>query len=414
MRVYIFDFGASLNYTHHTQYILSQVNFIKRNYSKAKIIVFLPFGSEINTGSIGSPDRTIKLLLPITHFVKTNFTKLPTYMLYIWSKICKSIFVESNRKFFSKIQLAIKFIIVLPYLIFFRIRKNSLIIFPTSCPQSLFLIRRLELIGTKHKIHLRFGNTAEVRQPFGSKSLVLKFLKDSHAFKNIKIICSFETIDLLQDYSKHTNSVNFHFSRPPSFIDRSKDHGSAFKNIPASRNDSVNVLVLGRPDDLGRQEFLETFLLELKSRSSELIKSVSIKLTSAPKRSHSISTLSNSAFQVEFIPYREPFHKMLNLLEHADFLVLLYNIEMYKLNHSAMFLMACDLEVPIIVGEGMSFSQELVQYKLGSLFSSQANLVDRLFDYLVDNHNNYGFLDYYLAREVENLEILEKLGFKIE
>jgi hypothetical protein len=73
--------------------------------------------------------------------------------------------------------------------------------------------------------------------------------------------------------------------------------------------------------------------------------------------------------------------------------------------------MACDLKTPIIVGRGMSFSEELEKYKLGGLYSSQDNLVNLVFIHLSNSNIAYGFSEYSLVREIENIEILSRLGF---
>ena len=67
-KILICDFGAALNYTHHFQFIISNIMFINRNYKNVVIGVILPMASELNSNDFKSANFTRKLLWPIFFF----------------------------------------------------------------------------------------------------------------------------------------------------------------------------------------------------------------------------------------------------------------------------------------------------------------------------------------------------------
>jgi hypothetical protein len=169
-----------------------------------------------------------------------------TWLTFFWRK-----FGQQASKINPVIYLNLSVLLASPYFIFSR---ANLIVFPSVCTQSLKLIEILEFFHVKKSIHIHFTNTSEKRAPFGSIKNCEEFISKSNRFKSINIVVSFEAQTLLDSYSKLNHKNNFYLAHPSSingFPSQPKSKSSFF-----GKADEVNILVLGRVTDPGRDTLI--------------------------------------------------------------------------------------------------------------------------------------------------------------
>ena len=182
MNVVIIDFRASLNYTHHAQYMYSHVNFLKTHFTEMTITILLPIASEIDKKLTNFPNRIAKILVPTKYFPRSSFLRPLTFFTYILSRTHKFIFSKSNF-LFNLIEFTASFVALLVLLLI----KKDLILFPSACPNSLRLIRMLNILNFSTPIRIHFAN------PSSDEVILNEFFNSGHTYSNLKIAFSFET-----------------------------------------------------------------------------------------------------------------------------------------------------------------------------------------------------------------------------
>ena len=401
--VVICDFGASLNFTHHYQFIASTFNFIIRNYPNSKITILIPIASQINQNDNLSTGHIKRILLPITHFPFTNLNSFQTWITFIWRNLVNSIF-----KFNQGLCLLLSIINALLYIVF---AKVYLIIFPTACPQSIRLVELLEFFHIRVSAHLHFSNTSEIRHPFGSSDNVYEFLSRSSNFKYVRLAVSFESEANFKLYSNLNLKQNFFFARIPSYNDLN------FQKSEYSTHrvtETLDVLVMGRPHDPGRSDLIINSLSEI-TRNTKFIEQsnrthIKIGIVDLnPPEIQIINSIDKNHIEIYKMYYKINFFELINFFEVADIIVLPYNPSLYSKNHSAMILLASDFNVPVITCSGASFSSDVNDFNIGTLFDYEESFSSALLNTITEL-NSFRFIQYRQARELENTKIYGFLG----
>lgn len=404
-KILICDFGATLNYTHHFQFILSNIMFINRNYKNVVIGVILPVASELNSNDFQPANFTRKLLWPIFFFPHTKICLFSTWFTFIWRKLGQWISLLN-----PSLYLNLSVFLVMPYFILCR---TNLIIFPTACAQSLKLIEFLEFFHVKKSFHVHFSNTSEIRFPYGSIKNCQQFIKKSNKFKFINIVFSFDTSNLFDFYSKLNAKNNFYLARPPSI-----NNTNYFPSKLSSTSEStiIKILIMGRPADLGRDSLVMKSLQEFRGiiRNLNLLKEVSLEFGVTLEDSSRIEFPNNShndSFQIKRLHSKMNFIELVDLLITATIVVLPYNPRLYSKNHSGMIMLLSDLKIPVITCDDAAFSPEVLEFKLGKLFDYELSFASSLAQEL-SNFSDYRFNDYFQVREQENRKLFESLNIR--
>ena len=402
-RVSICDFGASLNFTHHYQFIASTFNFLVRNYPNSKITILIPIGSQIHQNGKLNKKSIKRILLPITHFPFTELNSFQTWITFIWrhlaNLICK---FSQNSYLLLSVSTAIFNIIF---------TKVSLIIFPTACPQSIRLLELLEFFHIKVSAHLHFSNTSEIRHPFGSSGKVQDFLSKSTNFKFVRLAVSFESESIFKSYSNLNLKQNFFFARIPSYNDLDFQKT---KYLSFGVKEKLEIFVMGRPHDPGRSDLIVNSIREIIRNIKFIDKSkvtyLKISIVDLnPPNTQIIDLIKESKIEINILNYKIDFFELLNLFETADIIILPYNPLLYSKNHSAMILLASDFNVPVVTCSGASFSADLNDFNIGTLFDYKTSFSNALID-TISGLNSFEFIQYRCVRELENIKIFNFLG----
>jgi hypothetical protein len=403
-RILICDFSASLNYTHHLQFIKSNIMFMSRNYSNVVIGIILPIGSEISHNVLTPANFTRKLLWPIFLFPHTKKRISFTWITFFWRKLGEQICKISPRLY-----LYLSLVLVIPFFIFCR---ANLIVFPSVCAQSLKLIEILEFFHVRKSFHIHFTNTSEVRIPYGTIQDCENFIRKSNGFEFVNIISSFESQTLLDLYSDFNTKKNFYLALPPS------THDLPCFSLKSSRlddSDVIKVLVMGRTTTLDRDNLISRSLIEFqnKIKNVNMLKSRSYEFSITVDDASIIELVTKSnvnSFVVKRLSNQMSYLSLINLLNTATVIVLPYTPSVYARNHSGMVLISSDLQIPIVTCEQAVFSQEIIEFKLGNLFNHKISFADALIKTLI-NLNTFESRKYYDYREQQNRKLYEKLNF---
>lgn len=409
MRVVIVDHYASLTHTHHTQSLLATVNFLRRNFAKIEIKMLLPLGSEIEAHQVGNPDYLKKVLLPLSHFAKARIGRPSTIFSFLTSRIVKFALGPNTHKYSAFAKKSV-FLLSSNITRFFLTRKSDLILFPSACPQSLWIVQKFEEKKVNLKFHLRFTNTSEVRKPFGSVDLVTNFLKLSSSFHYVELVNSFESESLLNFYKPYLSKGSCFVSRLPNTNLKKKQspkYSVTSEGGLTYKTNSIRVLIGGRPHDFGRLSFLEAFFDEINC----LIESNALEpqlefVVVGNEDTHTLD--KNFHFKICYELYSMPFYSLVDAMDSVQICVLPYSKAIYRLNNSSMVFLLADLQIPIITGDDCSFSRDITAFNLGETFDSPRNAARKLITVMKSIDQRYfGFEAYQYAREKENLIILE-------
>jgi hypothetical protein len=385
------DFRASLNYTHHSQYIYSHVNFFKNYFTKSKITILLPIGSEIGREQTNFPNSLLRILIPTSYFPRSSYLKVSTWFTFTLSKIHKYVYSKSYL-----IASFNEFICTLIALFILMIIKKDLILFPSACPNTLRLIRLLNLLNFSTPIRVHFAT------PTREETILYNFFANKKFYNNLKIAFSFETEEAKDKYLIQGSRHVFFYARQPYLGLRPRVEVSV-KNLKTK-----NIFVLGRPHDQRREEIILKSIEKLRENPSNpnIHFDVYVSTNFTTPLRVEIDSLSK---YINLIPisYNLPFIELADLIFTADMIILPYDPEVYKYLHSGLFFLASDLKIPIITSQGCTFSNEVLEFNIGSLFEYSSGFSDSITEIL---NNTFNFSRYHSLRDFENMKIYSSLG----
>jgi hypothetical protein len=391
MRVVIIDFQASLNYTHHSQYIYSHVNFFKSYFTSSKLTILLPIGSEIGKKQTNFPNNLLRILIPTSYFPRTSYFKVSTWFTFVLSKINKYVYSKSN--LLSNLN---EFTCSLISLFTLMLVKKDVILFPSACPSALRLIRLLNLLNFSTPIRVHFAT------PTRKENNLNNFFTNKKLYNNLNIAFSFETQEAKSKFSIRESENLFFYARQPYLGLRPKVDVSE-KNLITK-----NIFVLGRPFDQTREDIILRSIKKLGKNQNHLNIYFNVYVTTNFNTSLKVeSDLFLNYINLVSVPYNLPFLELADLIFRADVVVLPYNPETYKYLHSGLFFLVSDLNVPIITSYGCSFSNEVLEFNIGSLFKYSSDFSDSIPKIL---NNTFNFKTYHSFRDSENMSIYSRLG----
>ena len=391
MRIVIIDFRASLNYTHHSQYIYSHVSFFKNYFTKSKVTILLPIGSEIGKEQTNFPNNLLRVLIPTSYFPRSSYLKVSTWFTFMLSRIHKYVYSKSYL-----IASFNEFICSLITLFILIIIKKDLILFPSACPSTLRLIRLLNILNFSTPIRVHFAT------PTREETILYNFFSNIKVYNNLKIAFSFETEEAKDKYLIQGSKHAFFYARQPCLGLRPKVEVSA-KNLMTK-----NIFVLGRPSDQGREDIILRSIEKLSKNQSNPNIYFNVYVSTnfiTPLRVESDSFLKY--INLVPIPYNLPFIELADLIFSADMVILPYDPKIYKYHHSGLFFLASDLNIPIITSQGCSFSNEVLEFNIGSLFEYSSDFSEPIIKIL---NNTFDFSRYHSLRDFENIRIYSSLG----
>jgi hypothetical protein len=159
----LIDYGASLLHTHHSRVIRGFVELIEQ--AGNDLTVYLPMGSEI--ANVGNHSRHRRILIPSYHPVEYRFKQVSSWI----PGLSRILYSKTEDTKLHNIASRVLSQAIVMFTIFtitkeIRDRSDSILIFPTACPISMRLGRRIKKKFPQVKLVYRLTNTAEKRGYF--------------------------------------------------------------------------------------------------------------------------------------------------------------------------------------------------------------------------------------------------------
>ena len=357
----LIDFGASLMHTHHSRVIRGFIELIETD--GYQVSVYLPLGSEIAIAGKRATHR--RILIPSYHPVGFRF-KHPTSWIPGITRILYS--QTENSKWRSVVSGIMTRLIVEFALLGVKgnLQKfpDSIVIFPTACPISVRLGKRIKDKFSKAKLVFRLTNTAENRGYF--TSYVDSTLELS------KLIESFPTdIRVGYEMKEYANSLklsksNLYYSPTPPCLEIGE------KSINQAKR---TLGFLG----MAQRHKGTTWLVEIisKTLANAEANSVSWIIQTEDPPPRELLELSTKS-QVKLLPGRLSESEMSWAFINIDVVCLPYNVESYKLNASALAYRAADNLTAVATFKGSAFANEIEIFGIGLVASDLDALISEM------------------------------------
>ena len=367
----LIDFGASLMHTHHSRVIRGFVELIEKD--GYQVTVYLPLGSEIAISGKNPVQR--KILVPSYHPVgfrmKHQSSWIPGFMRILYSR-------TENSKWQSFVSFILSRMIVEFAMLGVKgnLRKfpDSIVIFPTACPISVQLGKRIKLKFSQVKLVYRLTNTAENRgyftrcidATFGISQQIQSFPTDIRIGFEMNEYASSLTI----------SKSNLYYSPTPPCLEIKEESVDWTKRTfgflgMAQRHKGTNWLV----------EIITRTLANAEARSLSWI----IQTEQPPPRD--LLELSTK-LQVKLLPGRLSESEMSQAFTNIDLVCLPYNVKSYKLNASALAYRAADNLTAVATFKGSAFANEVEKFGIGLVVDDLKTLINEMIKFDVESYRN--------------------------
>ncbi len=365
MRNYLLvDFGASLVHTHHSRVIRGFSELIEQD--GWDLTVYLPLGSEIAT--YGKKSKYRRVLVPSYHPVafcaRKPRTWFPGFLGVIYRGTENSSVQRTASRVLSRIVVSVAFFQIRPEL---RKQPDTVIVFPTACPISLYLGRKVKERYPFTKLVYRLTNTAERRGYFA------KYLDfQSQIAQLVKISATDIRFGYEMDEYRQTLALpdySLFFSPTPTVFELSESHSDTTKKTfgflgMAQRHKGINWM----------PEIVSKTLANSKSGQLSWI----IQTENPP--AEEFLELSSSS-SVELLPGRISEIDISSAFNRIDLICLPYNVETYTLNASALAYRAADNLTAVATFRGSAFANEIEKFSVGLVCDDLEDLITRMSEF---------------------------------
>ena len=349
---YIIDYNASLVHTHHSGLIKSFTDLLDNRNEEYE--VFLPVGSRLDFSKIKG--QTNYCLIPGGQTVEFEFKKLSSWFNSLIGKFYNSIPIEM--RFFSfawyKFLLILQSIVIGHSLrvVFKRIQAtdnyNVKLLFPTACPVSFALARKLEKKKFNCICYFRLTNTAENRGIFQVLNDKYQFFEETESYQFVKCKFGFE----MEDYA-NTFPLKSEFNHSPfpprnhSQIQKSSQNIACFLGMAQNhkgQNDLFEIVV----ETLKLSDSGISWIVQVNENTQDIFRSVKA---------------NEGSLKVEIGFMNDD--KMFEYLTQASLACLPYNIDYYQYNSSAFAYLCADYSVAVATFSGSAFAKEIDKFGIG-------------------------------------------------
>jgi hypothetical protein len=396
---YIIDYNASLVHTHHNGLIKSFADLLDNQNEEYEI--FLPIGSRLDFSKIKG--QMNYCLIPGGQTVEFEFKKLSSWFNSLIGKFYNSIPVEI--RFFSfawnKFLLILQSIVIGHSLrvVSKRIQAtnndNVKLLFPTACPVSFALARKLEKKEFNCTCYFRLTNTGENRGIFQKLNDKYQFFEETESYQFVNCKFGFE----MEDYA-HTFPLKSEFNHSP-FPPRS--HSQIQKS-------TQNIACfLGMAQKHKGQDDLFEIVVETLKLSDSGVSWVVQANESTQDIFHSINT-NGSRLKVETGFMSD--EKMFDYLTQASLACLPYNIDYYQYNSSAFAYLCADYSVAVATFFGSAFAKEIHRFGIGIIARTPNEMSHKISEFFALKNDSfmYNINEYNLYRKKSNLIFLDLLN----
>ena len=356
MKTYIIvDHGATFMHTHHGHLISGFVSLLDNKNCDYK--VFLPFGSQLNLQI--DNNKLKKNLLPCYHPRAFDFSKLETYLPALLNLVYR--FTKNN--FLYKVTSKLLSNYVIRNTIFRLNRTGTLtnetiILFPTACPVSLLIGLELHKRKVKVEIVYRLTNTAENRNYFSPMINLNEVIAKLSKSNQPKVKFCYETNEYAATFGIHRTLLEFSPS-PPSRVE----------SVSKIENENVVISMLGIAQNHKKriEALREIFHQNLSFSGFQTQWLIQI---GESDRFDSFMQSKNLNLLIGIVDE----DLMKKTLKQTSILLLLYDVNFYRTNASAMAYRAADYLLPIITYSGSAFANEISKFHLGKVIDNISDL----------------------------------------
>lgn len=355
----LIDFGASLLHTHHSRVIRGFAELIESEGHQ--VTIYLPLGSEIEI--LGKNPVHRKILVPSYHPVgfrmKHPMSWIPGLTRILYSR-------TENSKWQSLVSLVLSRMIVEFAMLGVKgnLRKfpDSIVIFPTACPISVQLGKRIKLKFSQAKLVYRLTNTAENRGYFTRcMNATLDISQQIQTFST-DIRIGYE----MNEYASSLtlSKSNLYYSPTPPCLEIREESVDGNKRTfgflgMAQRHKGTNWLV----------EIITRTLANAGAGSLSWIIQ-----TEEPPPGELLEF--STRLQVKLLPGRLSESEMSQAFTKIDLVCLPYNVKSYGLNASALAYRAADNLTAVATFKGSAFANEIEKFGIGLVADDLESLIN--------------------------------------
>jgi hypothetical protein len=393
---YIIDYNASLVHTHHSGLIKSFANLLDNQNEEYEIL--LPIGSRLDFSEIAG--KVNYCLIPGGQTVEFEFKKLSTWLNSLVGKFYNSVPVQV--RFFSFAWN--KFLLILQSMVLahslrviskrIQVSNNDDVkfLFPTACPISFALARKLEQKKFNYTCYFRLTNTAENRGIFQIINDKYRFFTETGFYQFIKCKFGFE----MEDYA-HTFALKTEFNHSPfpprnhSQIQKSAQNVACFLGMAQKHK--------------GQDDLFDIVVQTLKLSDSRIFWVVQVN-ENTQDIFHSIK-INESSLKIE-IGFMSD-EKMFGYLSQSSLACLPYQIDYYKYNSSAFAYLCADYSVAVATYHGSAFAKEIDKFGIGVIAKTSNELSHKINDFFALENDSFinNINKYNLYRKKSNLIFLD-------
>ncbi len=375
-------------HTHHSRVIRGFIELIEGD--GYQVSVYLPLGSEIAV--VGKHATHRRILVPSYHPVGFRL-KHPTSWIPGFTRILYS--KTENSKWQSVVSSILSHLIVEFALLGIKgnIRKfpDSIVIFPTACPISVRLGKRIKDKFSQAKLVYRLTNTAENRGYFTRYfDSTLELSKLIGLFPtDIRVGYEMKEYGNLLKLSKS----NLYYSPTPPCLEIGEESNGWVNETfgflgMAQKHKGINWLV----------EIISKTLANDEANSLSWI----IQTEDPPP--NELLELS-TRLQVKLLPGRLSESEMSWAFKNIDLVCLPYNVESYKLNASALAYRAADNLTAVATFKGSAFANEVEYFGIGLVASDMDALISDISNFNTESSRER-ILEYNKIRTQTNRNLI--------
>jgi len=370
---FIIDFNASLLHTHHGGAIKSFAELLQNRDQKYEIL--LPIGSRLDLSEFDT--TTNYCLIPGSHTVAFSLWAPSSWINSIIGKFYN--YLPIQVRFFSfSYHFFLKLIQRLIILITYKNLSKRIILwghhdinilFPTACPLSFALARKLENHEIRCKLFMRLTNTNENKGIFKVLNDKHVFVHDSQLFNFVECKFGFEMFEYSETFSK---DIEISHSPLPTRI-KPKVNATArnlacFLGSPQKHKGQHDLLKIVE-GTLNSDAVQINWVVQTSEDSYDLFKAIK----GHPERLQ---------LEVGFVTDE----KMSLVLTDSSLACLPYDIDRYTYNASAFAYLCADYSVAVATFNGSAFSKEIDRYEIGFTAPNAQLLCEKIISFFRNNN----------------------------
>jgi hypothetical protein len=384
----LIDFGASLLHTHHSRVIRGFTEMIEQ--AGDDLTVYLPMGSEI--ANVGKHSSHRRILIPSYHPVGFQFKQVSSWI----PGLSRILYSKTENTKLHNIASRILSRTIVTFTVFtitkkLRDRSDSIVIFPTACPISMRLGKRIKRKFPLVKLVYRLTNTAE-RRGYFTRNFDIAF----EASQLIRISSSDIRFGYEMEEYGSTLAIsksNLYFSPTPPCLEIREGSTDQTKK-------SFGFLGMAQ-----RHKGI-AWLVEIISRTLVNSKTATVSWiiqTDNPPPSELLEFSTNPL--VKLLAGRQSELEISDAFTQISLICLPYNVDSYKLGASALAYRAADNLTAVATFRGSAFANEIERFGIGLVVDDLEGLIRGMAEFDTESSKTK-IAEYNRIRHQSNLHLI--------